>query len=542
MKKDSMENIRVLDCTLRDGGRVIDCDFGRERICCILNDLQDAGIDIIELGFIRNKISYKDGTTFFTDFSQIKEYVAAPRAEMVIFVDHGMYDLESIPVRAEDDPVTGIRVGFTKGNFDQAVENMREIKRRGYKLYVQDVDTLAYSDAEIIELIGKFNELAPYSVGIVDTYGAMYREDLLRYLKLFDRYLNKNICIDFHSHNNYQLSFSLAQEVVRFAAHETGRPVIIDATLYGMGKVAGNLNTELIINFLNKKYGALYDLNRIFDSIDENIMGFYQQKRWGYSCDAFLSGIFRAHPNNVIYLTEKFKLDTNDIGGILGMIDDAKRRTYDYDNIEQCYIEYNSSKENDAQTREELRGELAGRRILIVASGYSIRQHEFEIKDYIARNHPVVVSVNFEYDSDVVDYTFFSNQKRYKQYKRRLHGRENSHRVILTSNIREADEQGKYIVDYRTLAERGWTNFDNATILLLRLLLDMSVGSIAIAGFDGMRDGKPNFAEERLEMKHTQRDYYRDNTEISMMFSRLRSTFRAKGIEVTFLTDSLYDI
>lgn len=73
-----MANIRLLDCTLRDGGRVIDCNFGRKKINNILNDLQAARIDIVEAGFIRDKIRYKEGTTFFTDFEQIKDYIKMP--------------------------------------------------------------------------------------------------------------------------------------------------------------------------------------------------------------------------------------------------------------------------------------------------------------------------------------------------------------------------------------------------------------------------------------------------------------------------------
>ena len=70
-----MDNLKILDCTLRDGGRVIDCNFGKDTIQSIFVDLQDAGIDIIEMGFIRNNIKYSTGSSFFTHLEQIKEYV-----------------------------------------------------------------------------------------------------------------------------------------------------------------------------------------------------------------------------------------------------------------------------------------------------------------------------------------------------------------------------------------------------------------------------------------------------------------------------------
>lgn len=529
-------NIRLLDCTLRDGGRVIDCNFGSKKIKNILNDLQAARIDIIETGFIRDKIRYKEGSTFFTDFGQIKDYIKMPTSEIVVFVDYGMFNAATLPNWSPDNPVTGIRFGFTKGDFEAALPEMIEIKQKGYRLYVQDVNTLGYSDAEIIDLIDKVNKLKPYSFAIVDTYGAMYQEDAVRYFDLFDRNLLPEICIDFHSHNNYQLSFSLAQEIIRLS-RVSKRTVIIDSTLYGMGKVAGNLSTELIVEFLNRKYDAGYDLARIFDSIDENIIDYLSDHRWGYSTNALLSGIYMAHPNNVIYLTEKFKLDTNDVGNILSMIDENKRQTYDYDNIEELYIEYNSNKQGDMETRELLHKTVKGRTVLIVAPGRTLREKASDLEEFVQWESPVVISVNFDCEMGNEKYIFFANKKRYKEYSA-LGGEQN---IIISSNVNRKNGT-ELMVDYGSLVEKGGKNFDNATIMLLRLLKDMEMKNVCLAGFDGFEAQKENFVSNRLEFSRGYKDAGKLNLEISIMLSKIREEYNKRGIKINFLTDSIYDV
>ena len=277
-----MGKIRVLDCTLRDGGRIINCDFGKDCIQDIVDSLLDAGIDIIELGFIRNKITYKNGSTFFTNMEQIKEIVKTPgKGEFVLFADFGMFDINALPLYTLEIPITGIRLGFKKGEFDKACNEMKDIISKGYHVYLQDVDTPGYSEEEMLYMISKINEIKPCSFAIVDTYGRMYEEDLIFWFDLINQNLSPDIAIDFHSHNNFQLSFSLAQKIIK-AASSTERDIIIDATLYGMGKIAGNLNTELIVDYLNRQFDKTY-------VIDEKIMKFYQHPSWGYSANGLLS-------------------------------------------------------------------------------------------------------------------------------------------------------------------------------------------------------------------------------------------------------------
>ena len=129
----------------------------------------------------------------------------------------------------------------------EAIAYCREVKQLGYQVYVQAVSITSYSAREILDLIELVNELNPYALSIVDTYGLLHQENLMHYFELFNHNLNREIGIGYHSHNNFQLAYSNSIEVLRETAD---RRVLIDASLYGMGKSAGNLPLELISMYI----------------------------------------------------------------------------------------------------------------------------------------------------------------------------------------------------------------------------------------------------------------------------------------------------
>ena len=162
-------NISVLDCTLRDGLRIVDCAFSDNKITGLSEGLIKAGIDIIEVGFLRDKrnLDYKGDSTFFTEVQQITPLLP-PKSNnqlFVAFVDYGMFDFDSLKIREKND-IDGIRVGFTKkdfsNNFDDIIRSLRLVKERGYKLFVQGVNSLGYTDSEYLRIIEAINDINPY--------------------------------------------------------------------------------------------------------------------------------------------------------------------------------------------------------------------------------------------------------------------------------------------------------------------------------------------------------------------------------------------
>lgn len=535
-----MKNVKILDCTLRDGGRIINCAFPNSQIKDIAYRLADANIDIIEVGFLRDakSVDYQGNSTFFTDVDQIRPFVNRKKDTMyVAFIDYGMFDFSTLKPY-DGTSIDGLRIGFTRKNFEndheEILECLAEVKQKGYKLFVQGVNSLGYTDRELLGIVDIVNQIQPEGFGIVDTYGAMYMDDVDRLYTIVDHNLDENIAIDFHSHNNYQLSFAFAQEIIRLSNGK--REVIIDGTLNGMGKCAGNLNTELLVDYLVRKRNYDYDFDAILDIIDDHIYNYHLQHQWGYSIPALMGGIYRSHPNNIIYLTEKFRLATKDIKYIISMIDPDKRMRYDYDNIQRLYQEYNHVKVDDKENLALLERILKGKKILLLMPGQSISQYKDEILKKIEAENLFVITVNFRDETfdKYSELAFWGSQKRYEHYT----DLRKEVMSLITSNI-ESDMEDDIIVNYDSFVDRTQEYSDNASLMLMRILQRVGVVSYYVAGFDGFTVNgsyynKTDFSEERFRSQ-----YESINKGVAHQLSMFADSLKHPE-DIQFVTPSIY--
>lgn len=536
-----MNSVQILDCTLRDGGRIIDCKFSDITINNIARDLTASGIDIIEVGFLRSHdlVDYKGDSTFFTEVPQIKNFLPIHNSEhtmYVAFIDFNMYDFDRLE-KCEGDSITGIRVGFTKKQFDTQLEEIKKalikVKKQGYKLFVQGVNSLAYTDKELLNLIDMINEIEPYSYGIVDTYGAMYLDDMTHYYNVVDYNLNKEICIDVHSHNNFQSSFAFSQEIIRLA--EGRRKVILDATLNGMGKCAGNLNTELIADYLNRKKNYDYNLDKILDTIDRYLEPLKQKYDWGYSIPAFMAGIYKSHPNNIIYLTSKYRLNSKDIKYIISGIDESTRQRYDYDNIQRIYREYNENRYDDIESIKKLKKELEGKEVLVIAPGRTVTTHKNDILNFIRHKNPIVISVNFIPGEIGCRYHFYANPIHWGKICKNVE----REKCILVSNLHD-HIRDTMLVDYSSLTVEDSILYDNSTIMLLNLLKKVNVSKISLAGFDGLVGEHNNYVDCSFPNTNGRLSVEETNNEVKKLYAMFKRKVQGK-IQVEIITPSLYE-
>lgn len=534
-----MKNIQILDCTLRDGGRIINCEFPDAVIRDISLELSNANIDIIELGFLRRPdlVSDQSNTTFFTEISQMIPYISKKNQDTmyVAFVDYDMYDFSKLD-KCDGKSITGIRVGFTKKQWLEDKQGILEtlyfVKNQGYHLFVQGVNSLAYSDRELLDVIDLMNEIKPYSFGIVDTYGAMYLEDVIHYYNLVDYNLDNQIRIDIHTHNNFQLAFASAQEIVRLTTAK--RNVILDATLNGMGKCAGNLNTELIVDYLSRKKNYNYDMDIILDVIDRYIYPIKNDKEWGYSIPAFMAGIYKLHPNNIIYLTEKYRLNSKDMKYIVSSIDTEKRQRYDYQNIRKLYRDYCESKVDEEKTIEQLEEYFKGKTIVVLAPGRTIELEHQRIDQYIRGHDTLVIGVNFIPKNLKYNFLFYANTIHWEKISNWI---ERDH-CILTSNI-HTDVDGTFLVDYSSLIVDDSVLGDNSTIMLLYLLKKLEVRKIMLAGFDGLNEYGDNYVDHTFPNRKNSLNAMQVNREVTNLFEQYKEKVHGK-ISIDFLTPSLY--
>ncbi|HNZ28855.1 MAG TPA: pyruvate carboxyltransferase, partial [Candidatus Goldiibacteriota bacterium] len=425
------------------------------------------------------------------------------------------------------------RVIFKKKDAVKALEFCAQVKEKGYKLFIQPVSVTSYNDDDMKHLLEMINKIGPFAVSVVDTYGLLHRKDLLHYFDLMDKTLNAGIRIGYHAHNNFQLAYS---NCIELAEHDSRRELVLDSSLYGMGKGAGNANTELLAMYLNKRKGASYGLDQILEAIDVDIMKEYSKKYWGYSMMHFVAASNDCHPDFVKTLLGKRTLSVKSVNAILSAIPEPQKLTFNKEMIEKAYQEFQNVYVDDTKAYEELGKLLSGREILAMAPGASIINEKAKIDAYIKEKNPVIISVNFVPDMYKPDMVFFGNAKRYSQFYDALTGSGPDIRVICTSNITEAKRKIDYVLNFNSLIFDEEPIRDNPVLMLIKALIKAGVKSVSLAGFDGFSEKtQDNYFGEYVKLL-----YCSENVILRNSITREKINLFLSSIDIRFITASKY--
>ena len=531
--------VQLLDCTLRDGAYIVDAKFGTPAIKGIIKKMQDANVDIIECGWLKDS-PHKEGSTFYHLPSDLEQYLSGKSAhsQYVAMIDWDRYDLNNLPQR-DGKSIDAIRVVFPQNKFREGIALGEIIEKKGYQVYFQAANTLGYSDEELIALAEVTNKARPVALSVVDTFGAMFSEDLAHIVSILDEHLDKDIKLGFHSHNNQQLSFALCMQFVELL-QESGRGIMLDSSLCGMGRGAGNATTELVANYLNHKQQGNYDMNVIMDAIDMYMEYFIANFEWGYSTPYFISGMYCAHVNNIAYLLQNHRANAKDMRNIIESLSEGERKKYDYDLLEEKYLDYQNKIVDDETVLADLKEEFAERKVLLLLPGKSVLEQKEKVDAYIKENHPVIIGINAVLKEYRYDYLFFSNHVRYDYAKEIYTDLFVANKRIVASNIKTEPEADEFVVNFNLLVKRGWEHFDNSGIMCLRLLNKLHVTDVALAGFDGFCDDyADSYADASLPRINPGKKWEELNEEIRDMFRDFKN-MTSDYMKISFVTDSKF--
>lgn len=317
--------IKLLDCTLRDGGYINNWDFGHLAITEIIDELEKTHVDIIEIGFLKDETYSKD-RTIFNEMSQITSLLPHKKKNIEYAAMIEVFSpipIEKLPPR-DDTTVDIIRVMVWKTMHDEdgkeidaldaGYEYCKGVIERGYKLCVQPARVDQYTDEEFISMIKRFAELDPMAIYVVDSWGTRQIEDILHYVDLANEHLKPEIAIGYHGHNNMMQAFGIATTLVN---RKMDRLLMVDASIYGMGRCAGNLNLETFAKYLNDTEGVKYELTPMYKIYEKYIRKIYENHKWGYSIQYFLTAVYNCHPNYAQYLALEKKINPSDFEQIL---------------------------------------------------------------------------------------------------------------------------------------------------------------------------------------------------------------------------------
>lgn len=523
--------IQILDCTLRDGGYVNDWHFTERQARDTVTDLINAGIEIIECGFLDQKTTPCGWTTRFSKIKDLNDFLSQidkknKEQMLVAMINFGEYDLDLLP-NVKDTEIDGIRLAFHRHRMHEVFDEAKKIVDKGYKLFIQPMTTNSYSPEELELLFNQLKQIEIYAVYIVDTQGSMYGNNLARLIEIFCKNLKEHIHIGFHSHNNLQLSYANAIEFCNLLM-QYDREIIVDASIYGMGRGAGNLNTELFVDYLNKFYQGHYQIDKILSLIDRYYYAFYKEFGWGYSIFHYLSASFGCHPNYASFLFNKKHLLMQDIKKVLSLISDDKKNEFDKQYIEELYYSYNTKR--TCETQMPLFDK--NKKVLLLGSGKSLLTKIRDIQKN--REQYTIVAMNYMPNELDVDYVFFTSIKRYDFFSKQIGGDQ----MIFSSNI--ANEESKYLLDYSQYVQIDGLGYcDISIVMFINYLISIGRDEIYLAGIDG-------FNVDRISESYCydERDRIVDKEAIQKINQDLLNFFIhvSKKAKLIFLTESFFKI
>ena len=346
---------------------------------------------------------------------------------------------------------------------------------------------------------------------------------------MFENNLKKGIRLGYHSHNNLQLAYSNAIDFIK--TKNIDREIIIDSSIHGMGRGAGNLTTELLADYMNKKKHMKYNIVPLLETIDEYLEAIYRENYWGYSIAHFLSASNGCHPNYSTYLVNKKNLSIVDIQKVLSLLDDEEKKNFNKERIKELYINFKS---NDGSPTNFNVDFFKNQEILIVAPGPNLIKQKEKVENFITNKKPLVIAVNHVPKNLKTNYFFFSNQKRYNKFINNI----DVDKLIITSNIHVDSDIGKYkVVDYNSLATKTSNKNDNVTILLLNLLIDQKVNEVFLAGCDGYKFDSDNYSYTEYDRIVERKVMKQHNQNIIESLKEV-----GKKLSLNFITDSFYKI
>lgn len=532
-----MKKIQLLDCTLRDGGYINDWRFGYTNIISIFERLVDANVDIIELGFLDDRRPFDMDRTIFPDTKSADKIFSSldkKKAMVVGMIDYGTCTIDNLSP-CEESYLDGIRVIFKKGKMYSAMEFCRQVKTLGYKVFSQLVSVTSYTDEELRELITLVNDVKPYAVSMVDTYGLLDPDRMLHFYKALDDNVAPEIGIGFHAHNNFQLGYANA---LAFLKYEGKHAIVVDGTLFGMGKSAGNDPIELVAMTLNEKYGGNYNINSLLESINESIMEFYRSTPWGYKMFYYLVAKNQCHPNYLTDYEKEENLSVSMVDDLLATIEPEDKKLF-YDKVvgKKYYERFIEERCNEGITVNRFLDFVGNRKILLVGPGKNIVLQAEKVQKFVVDNKPVIISINYLPTALTSDCVFITNPKRYHDMTLSLREeRHSSVKKLATTNVTCRNGHFDFVINRAPLLEKDEKIIDNSFLMLVKFLNNIGIREIYCAGFDGYSDKENNYNNPEMEYDFVKSEAVSLNSHMKASIAEYRTK-----MGITFITYSAYD-
>ena len=286
--------IKVMDCTIRDGGLMNQWQFSYDFVRAVYRALCAAGVDYMEIGYKSSEAAYsreENGPWKFCDEPSLRKIVGdgEPEIKLSAMADIGRIEFEDI-LPAEDSLLSMIRVACYIHQIDKAIALAEHCVDKGYEVTINLMAFSKVMERDLEEALADIAKSRVHIFYVVDSFGSMYCEQIELLAKKCAAAMPGKI-VGFHGHNNQQLAFSNTIEAI---IHNCNH---LDGSLYGIGRGAGNCPLELLMAFLKN---PKFDLRPVVEVIQSHLLPLSREIDWGYHIPYLITGILNEHPRSAM--------------------------------------------------------------------------------------------------------------------------------------------------------------------------------------------------------------------------------------------------
>ncbi len=393
--------VKILDCTLRDGGFYNNWDFNDDLILNYLDSINESGVDVVEIGYRSTLSNEFYGLLKYSDDKQLEFLKEFKKVEFSLMIDLKEFvknrvferELFTRTLRKTDRScISWIRVAIVYDLLPYCKEAVAILKGLGYKATINLMQASLLNDEQISKVARTFSKEMLDVIYLADSFGSMLPDDVKKYLTIVKE--NFDGCIGFHSHDNLSLAFSNCLTAIDLGVD------YVDSTILGIGRGAGNLKTEQILLYLKVNQGLKrYNPHSILDFIDRHLKGLKQKYQWGSNFAYALAGLRNIHPMYCQQLEQLGRYTAEKFIQILENIPEEKKTRYSKEELELAIVK---AQEIDSETNDIPNSDLfkifaqdrTVEEVLVIGTGPSAKKYAKAIQQYVDLASPFVIECN----------------------------------------------------------------------------------------------------------------------------------------------------
>ncbi len=498
----SKNKLKVLDCTLRDGGYYNDWRFSNQIVQEYVKSVNLSKIDVLEIGF---RFLKKNNLGIFANSfdKQINKFIFRKNLKIAVMLNASDFDFSEdyksqiskyFSLR-RNSKISIVRIATHLKDIKKIIPHIKFLKKFGYHIVVNLMQIDKVNSKELISSLNILRKSQSINTFyFADSFGSLNPNDVKNICNIIKKNWNKEF--GFHAHDNCGLALQNALTAIKYGAKW------IDSTIQGMGRGAGNVATEDLLCEINHIYKFKYNLEPIFNLSQNEFKKLKQSYKWGKSIYYHLSAKLQIHPTYIQELLKDDRYNHQEILEIINSLGKIKSSSYssfmlnnfinEKINFKKCWNSKNWCKNKN---------------ILILGQGQSIKKYNNFLLNFVKKNKCFVLSLNINkhFNKKLIKYFVVSNESRmlvdfakYKTITRKLIMPMDRANRILGKLITKKTKNYGFIVkkDHFDYYDK-YCILPNSLAIGYAIAVSLSGGCkrVFLAGFDGFKMSNPKNRE-----------------------------------------------